>query len=1601
MSSVDTSNAPYYDDFDPDKGFLRILFRPKSVQARELTQAQTILQEQVNRLGRHLFKDGSMVIPGGVRVSNSQDYVKIGFISGSVIEDILDRGEMTVSSNVTGLAAKVQKIIPAEGEDPVTLFVDYVNSGSDNMTKKFSDGESLKFTIVVDEQNQNIANARCDGVGLGTWAQVDRGVYFIRGYMVQNSAQDVVVSKYTQDPEVRIGFRVTETIVTEDEDDSLFSNAQGTPNFKAPGAHRFKIDLNLEIVDSASVEDEDFVELARVAEGVTQSQVTDTDYAYILKTIAQRTYEESGDYTLGDYKFSLKEHIRDAAHPQGVYEAGDGGDESKFVFALKPGISYVKGYRVQNIATENIAVEKARDFASVNNTVGSAVYQNYITVTGVHSLPPSDIRKKINLHDANIVAGASAGSIIGTARVRAIQREGNDLKLFLFDIKMNTGKNFSQVKGVRYTDASSLFGATVADSSVYGSNQNLMIFRLPYEAVKTLKGSGSSDTTYAVTRQYSVTTNASGVASISLGSNETFASPNQQEFFASVTGAANTGELVPWAAGLFTLGGAPVGRSMTVNAGVSFASKTMIVNVVVYKSQPLEKTKTKIVKVDNVTFTNQSVKNLTKCDGYKLNSVIEDLTGNVVTSAFSFRNGQTDNGYGLCSLVSRSGNISGTYVVTYEYFEHSTGDYFSVDSYSGVPYEDIPTYTSSSKEAYELSDCLDFRPLYDAAGDITSSTFTGDIIRPSDTVRADVDYYLPRRDSVYVSAAGTFGVAKGVPGVGSKAPEVPSDAMKLFELEIPAYTFEPKDVRVTPVDNRRYTMRDIGKLEKRIENLEYYTTLSAVESGVNKTQIIDPVTGTDRYKNGFATDGFIDFRLSDVDDEEYMFAIDPEGGVGQPSFDEFPADMYFSSGTNHAVGEALVSKSYTLKKSVSQPYATRSINVNPFAVFTWNGFLKLNPETDFWKDVWYVEPILVNETIDNRGSARPGTVVSSWQSGNRFFTNVRTTTFGEVNTVNVDDNFLRNVIINFMREIEINFTATAMRPYTRVYPFFEGRAVSQWCRPLGGTNGQALVTDVNGSLRGVFTVPNTVADRFETGVNTFRLTDSPTDSRGAVDFTTSAQTNHTSGGSADIRQQTITSTRTLIATTTSTTTSVVRDPIAQTFWVDTPGGEFIAAVDIFMRTKSSSVPLVVELRTVDNGYPSGDVLPFGRRILNPSEVSISESALVPTRVTFDDLVYLEQGREYALVFLADTQEYNAWICQMGELVIGSTRSVSAQPSLGSFFKSQNGSTWSADQNQDMKFTFYRASFSTEDTVVTFKSKAPLKRPAIGFNPISTTSGNSRIVIKQRSHGLKAGDPCVISGALGGNGFSTASLNKSHTVESVSGDNITINIGTLATATGAIGGETVQLKTAYPFSLVFPNSNQLEVDGTTIEWSLVAKTQSNRGMAPARNIAPATTLTMLNESVVLVDGDFQLVAKLKSSKDNISPIIDVDGMTAILVQPRINTEVNNPLCRYVTRDVKFDTPSTSARFYVGALLPGSSNMKFYYKLINGGESSATGSWVELAPKTGIVNDDKRFREYTYELEDVGTFSGYKVKIVLLGSDPTNVPKLSDFRSIALA
>ena len=128
-SPTDFNLSPYYDDFTESKKFHRVLFRPAfAVQARELTQSQTILQNQVEKVSDHLFEKGAMIIPGEIGYDLNYYSVKLSSIGSGIslttFKDIVLTGG---SSGVRGIVVDTDA---TDGTDPDTLYVKYLDSGT-------------------------------------------------------------------------------------------------------------------------------------------------------------------------------------------------------------------------------------------------------------------------------------------------------------------------------------------------------------------------------------------------------------------------------------------------------------------------------------------------------------------------------------------------------------------------------------------------------------------------------------------------------------------------------------------------------------------------------------------------------------------------------------------------------------------------------------------------------------------------------------------------------------------------------------------------------------------------------------------------------------------------------------------------------------------------------------------------------------------------------------------------------------------------------------------------------------------------------------------------------------------------------------------------------------------------------------------------------------------------------------------------------------------------------------------------------------------------------------------------------------------------------
>jgi len=235
-SKTDFNVSPYYDDFAESKKFHRVMYRPAfAVQARELTTQQAILQNQIEKMSDSMFKHGSMVIPGEVTYDLNHFSIKLTSFTGT----LANFAGTAITGGTSGVVADVLSVVVTDGTDPDTLFVKYRNSGTDNATDKFTDGETLTSDASTGE------TAVVASTHTGSAAFVDAGTYYINGFFVEVESQSLILDKYTNTPDYRVGLTVSETFVTSTDDSSLLDNATGSSNINATGAHRFKITLTL------------------------------------------------------------------------------------------------------------------------------------------------------------------------------------------------------------------------------------------------------------------------------------------------------------------------------------------------------------------------------------------------------------------------------------------------------------------------------------------------------------------------------------------------------------------------------------------------------------------------------------------------------------------------------------------------------------------------------------------------------------------------------------------------------------------------------------------------------------------------------------------------------------------------------------------------------------------------------------------------------------------------------------------------------------------------------------------------------------------------------------------------------------------------------------------------------------------------------------------------------------------------------------------------------------------------------------------------------------------------------------------------------------
>ena len=534
--------SPYWDDYSETKNFHRVLFRPGlAVQTRELTQLQTILQNQVERMGDNLFVEGT-IIEGCDFQYEEVPYVRLrdndpggNTVSVSVFANSIVEG---LSSGVRAKVIAVEAGAEASAPNYNTLLVKYIDGGTSKTNKTFAANETIVFKPSDGGNGQTANTISVDPFGKGTIFSVGDGIVYGKGHLVRVDSQTLILEKFSISPSYKVGFDIVESFVSSDSDSTLLDNAIGSYNETAPGANRLKLTPTLvkrALTDTANTEQ--LTPIFTVENGNIQVVRQTTVYDDIGREMANRTYEESGNYMVKHINTEVKEHL-DTGSNFGRYKATDIpiGNRNKLAIGINPGIAYVQGYRNEVLTTEFIETNKATDTEQELGVNITTNYGNYVIVNEVSGPWDPTTFQTVSLRNAagssissaTLGSTAAPGSEIGTARVRLLAYESGDkgkpagkYRLYLFDIKMSSG-TFADVRSfyVNNPSGSDNLADAVLESGAAVLKEpsfNKVIFPTGASAVQTLTNNvGTINASYTFKDKATVSFNTSGTATLSI-----------------------------------------------------------------------------------------------------------------------------------------------------------------------------------------------------------------------------------------------------------------------------------------------------------------------------------------------------------------------------------------------------------------------------------------------------------------------------------------------------------------------------------------------------------------------------------------------------------------------------------------------------------------------------------------------------------------------------------------------------------------------------------------------------------------------------------------------------------------------------------------------------------------------------------------------------------------------------------------------------------------------------------------------------------------------------------------------------------------------------
>lgn len=995
---------------------------------------------------------------------------------------------------------------------------------------------------------------------------VSDGVFFVKNTFVKCTPQSIIASRKTRYPSIVVGLKPTDTIIDFVDDSSLLDPSISSSNYSAPGADRYKLDLELTTKPLANnniqdlVSSEKFIELVRIKNGEIGKVLKDPKIGELQTILSRQLFDHAGHFIIDPFKINIsKSEFLNA-------------NSNTFSIQISPGKAYIKGSEFTTYYPSVLTCQKPSVIKSVANSELDFYYGSYVVTDSFKGLLNPDSLPQVELHS---LYNCNSSTKIATARIQNYQCVGNNtFLLYLQDIKILKNLNIKDLKRIvvptSNTYSSFQFSANVIQSSsnfnpILETNYPSLIFKPLHETIDL------DQEIYFVQQKYnSVTANANSFF-ITCDSGENFVggvgnlplNEIARNFICvakSTNGSYITGDIIP-----------PTKLSVNINSTAnranlnvinsSYSGLVDIVYSVLYTVPQQPRIKILNSKVSTLNLIPNTSNSLQISDVYKINdvykiSVLENYIGdwnsatnyqpnNVISilndgeteihkcllnnknkspltldtiywekqqpienSLYRLDNGQRDFLYDHASIFSDK--ISGNVIVSFDYFEHTEGkflskrSYISANNWSNAPF----IYKDSSYNIYDLKNCFDFRPKKENySGTIIANNIKAAIPKTTqkllafptantEFISADTNtnskiissynYRLQRIDKIVLADNLTFKIIQGEESETPVPPKVPDSFLTLATIFYNSESFDTNDFKIFYDTHRRYTMDDIGQLDKRIQRIEYYNALNLAEIGTLNNSQSDLLL-SQRVKAGIFVDDFSSYDNCEVQDPEFLCQMTLGEKCCQP-VKKYDYKVLQNQTDWHEIEYVLPHSTQQLTVPyypfdetfdplndkpesffISNLSPTGTHTLTPFDHIDFNGVMRLYPPKDDWAENFGELLVTANELELSRVN------LSSLENIKYLPEIIKNNLLNQtlISQKNPDTKTsIEAAIQGYTRPIRVLVTCSNLCPFTKMYAFVNDLMMNGYCTPTKNPIGFIPSIDIVSS--GVGYASNTV-----------------------------------------------------------------------------------------------------------------------------------------------------------------------------------------------------------------------------------------------------------------------------------------------------------------------------------------------------------------------------------------------------------------------------------------------------------------------------------------------------------------------------------------------